>query len=158
MVHVAVVVIPPLMELLYGGIALQEGYGQMINVGIFYDRTNAYIYVGVVLLIHTIVLCNAIYLICSHRLKPYFPRPPTTLANQILYLCHSEALLSQFEGTSTLETLKEVEQHLGTRQPAQGQLAFGWFSNGPSGWVLGAECRTSVTVYPFVWQEQQGRL
>ncbi|KAK1752326.1 hypothetical protein QBC47DRAFT_454376 [Echria macrotheca] len=132
-VYLATIFVPPLLELAYAA-----GF---ISTSPFPNKTfgimSGYSALGLAVAgvgIHLVIFCNMLFVMLSGRTKPFLPRRPTTLASQLLYLCHSDRLLADLRGTSTMSR-REVASTLAR---ADRTCQFGWFSWRGT-WCIGVE-------------------
>ncbi|KAL2810080.1 hypothetical protein BJX63DRAFT_434602 [Aspergillus granulosus] len=122
MVHTATVFIPPLTELVYAAGMIDTSPYEVRRLGVLSGKSG--LALGATGFgIHLVILGNMCFLLLSGRTRAFMPRRPTTIASQIMYLCHSERLLAEFRGTSTLSG-RELEQKLGVSCQ---EYRFGWF-------------------------------
>lgn len=123
MVNVATVFVPPLLELAYAAGLGSSSPNPTKTFGII-SGSSALSLAAAGIAIHLVLLGNMFFVMLSGRTKPFLPRRPSTLASQILYLCHSERLLEDFRGTSTMQNRKELAAKLDATDRGCG---FGWF-------------------------------
>jgi len=123
MVFVATVFVPPLLELSYAAGLGARSPLPAKTFGVI-SGSSALSLAAAGIAIHLVILCNMFFVMLSGRTKPFLPRRPSTLASQILYLCHSDRLLGDFRGTSTMQSPKELAAKLDSINRGCG---FGWF-------------------------------
>ncbi|KAH7318047.1 hypothetical protein B0I35DRAFT_409002 [Stachybotrys elegans] len=126
MVQAATIFVPPLMEFAATPGSKNPETGEQ-TMGIFevlsFQAMMAM--VGVAVGVHLMIFFNLIFLSFNKRTVPFLPRAPTTIASQLLYVCHSDRLLSTFEGTSML-TGRELADRL---RSVESFCLFGWFTS-----------------------------
>ncbi|KAK3343528.1 hypothetical protein B0T25DRAFT_554560 [Lasiosphaeria hispida] len=147
MVYVATVFIPPLLELAYAAGYITTSPFPDKSFGIMSGSPALGLAVtGVV--IHLVILCNMFFVMLSGRTKPFLPRRPTTLASQIMYLCHSDKLLADLRGSSMMQE-KEMARRL---VYAERTCHFGWFFWRRQAWCVGVEeIAPGEQPCPFIW-------
>ena len=149
MVYVATVFVPPLLELAYAAGYITTSPYPDKSFGIMSGTPALGLAVAGVV-VHLIILCNMFFVMLSGRTKPFLPRRPTTLASQILYLCHSDRLLADLRGVSSMTEPREVKQRLANLDR---HCQFGWFYWGRGqAWCVGVEeAVPGDQWFPFSW-------
>ncbi|KAF2195854.1 hypothetical protein K469DRAFT_650033 [Zopfia rhizophila CBS 207.26] len=135
MVKVATVFMPPLFELIYAAGIDKNSPFPRHEFGVV-KGSKAQALGATAVGMHLIIFCNLLFLLGSGRTRPFLPRQPTTIASQILYLCHSEKLLADFAGTSMVSN-EELVRKL---RYVDRTCLFGWFwwQRGQA-WYVGVE-------------------
>jgi hypothetical protein len=135
MVKVAIIFFPPLFELAYAAGFMNNSDFELRDFGVLHGTTGVALGASAVA-VHVVIFCNLLFLLLSGRTRPFLPRGPTTIANQIEYLCRSEKLLADFAGTSTMSN-RQLAQKL---KNVDRTCRFGWFwwARGQA-WCVGVE-------------------
>jgi hypothetical protein len=121
MIHIITILAPPVLELIHasGRSGNLAAYNEIkILTG---QKGQALGATGFAF--HLVILANLVFLISSGRTEPFLPRAPTTIASQILYICHSDKLLESFASTSMLSENELSEKSKAIEQ----RCRFGWF-------------------------------
>ena len=138
MMRIAVIFLPPLFEIGYAA-GLVDGRVSRPSGTTYYpgalQGSCGYALIGVGIAVHVVAFLNAIVFTYSGRCRPFMPRAPKTLASQLLYLCRSRRLLSDFSGTSMLSSAQLAERLRTVGRTCQ----FGWFWWHGNQWFVGVE-------------------
>ena len=94
MVYAATVFMPPLLELAYAAGLGSRSPLPTKTFGVMSGSSGLSL-AAAGIAIHLVILCNMFFVMLSGRTKPFLPRRPSTIASQILYLCHSDRLLCE---------------------------------------------------------------
>ncbi|KAK5651361.1 hypothetical protein OQA88_12594 [Cercophora sp. LCS_1] len=122
-VYAATVFVPPLLELAYAAGLGAKSPLPSKTFGIMSGASALSLAAGGIA-IHLVILCNMFFVMMSGRTKPFLPRRPSNIASQILYLCHSDRLLSDFRGTATISDRTVLAGRL---DGVNRRCGFGWF-------------------------------
>lgn len=123
MVYVATVFVPPLLELAYAAGLGARSPLPTKSFGVM-SGSSALSLAAAGIAVHLVILCNMFFVMLSGRTKPFLPRRPGSIASQILYLCHSDRLLSDFRGTANMQSRKALMDKL---DRIDRRCGFGWF-------------------------------